>query len=63
MCKAYTSDMARLATGDAPYSASAATVFTEEVCPAELYQDVVIYGIWEGTNFIQAQDYTGRSSP
>jgi hypothetical protein len=32
----------------------------EEYAGAELYRDVVIYGIWEGTNFIQAQDYTGR---
>ncbi len=59
MCKAYTSDMARLATGDA-IQCLGGYGFTEEYAPAELYRDVVIYGIWEGTNFIQAQDYTGR---
>ncbi|HOG91338.1 MAG TPA: acyl-CoA dehydrogenase, partial [Smithella sp.] len=59
MCKAYTSDMARLATGDS-IQCHGGYGFTEEYAPAELYRDVVIYGIWEGTNFIQAQDYTGR---
>jgi hypothetical protein len=59
LCKAYTSDMARLATGDA-IQCHGGYGFTEEYAPAELYRDVVIYGIWEGTNFIQAQDYTGR---
>ncbi|KUG05163.1 acyl-coa dehydrogenase [hydrocarbon metagenome] len=59
LCKAYTSDMARIATGDA-IQCHGGYGFMEEYAGAELYRDVVIYGIWEGTNFIQAQDYAGR---
>ncbi|KUG05221.1 acyl-coa dehydrogenase [hydrocarbon metagenome] len=59
LCKAYTSDMARISTGEA-IQCHGGYGFMEEYAGAELYRDVVIYGIWEGTNFIQAQDYTGR---
>jgi len=59
LCKAYTSDMARITTGDA-IQCHGGYGFMEEYAGAELYRDVVIYGIWEGTNFIQSQDYTGR---
>ena len=34
--------------------------FMEEYAPASLARDSKIYSIWEGTNFIQAQDFTGR---
>jgi hypothetical protein len=59
LCKAYTSDMARRTTEEA-IQCLGGYGFMEEYAPAELYRDVVIYGIWEGTNFIQSQDYTGR---
>ena len=59
LCKAYTSDMSRRTTEEA-IQCHGGYGFMEEYAPAELYRDVVIYGIWEGTNFIQAQDYTGR---
>jgi alkylation response protein AidB-like acyl-CoA dehydrogenase len=59
LCKAYTSDMARITTGEA-IQCHGGYGYMEEYAGAELYRDVVIYGIWEGTNFIQAQDYTGR---
>jgi alkylation response protein AidB-like acyl-CoA dehydrogenase len=59
LCKAYTSDMARRGTEEA-IQCHGGYGFMEEYAAAELYRDVVIYGIWEGTNFIQAQDYTGR---
>jgi hypothetical protein len=51
--------MARVLTGEA-IQCHGGYGFMEEYAPASLYRDVVIYGIWEGTNFIQAQDYTGR---
>ena len=59
ICKAYASDMARRTTEEA-IQCHGGYGFMEEYAGAELYRDVVIYGIWEGTNFIQAQDYTGR---
>jgi len=59
LCKAYASDMARRTTEEA-IQCHGGYGFMEEYAAAELYRDVVIYGIWEGTNFIQAQDYTGR---
>ncbi|MCK9197782.1 MAG: acyl-CoA dehydrogenase, partial [Syntrophales bacterium] len=59
LCKAYASDMARRTTEEA-IQCHGGYGFMEEYAGAELYRDVVIYGIWEGTNFIQAQDYTGR---
>jgi len=59
ICKAYASDMARRTTEEA-IQCHGGYGFMEEYAGAELYRDVVIYGIWEGTNFIQAQDFTGR---
>ena len=59
LCKAYTSDMSRKCTEEA-IQCHGGYGFMEEYAGAELYRDVVIYGIWEGTNFIQSQDYTGR---
>ncbi len=59
LCKAYSSDMARILTGES-IQCHGGYGFMEEYAPANLYRDVVIHGIWEGTNFIQAQDYTGR---
>jgi alkylation response protein AidB-like acyl-CoA dehydrogenase len=59
LCKAYTSDMARITTGEA-IQCHGGYGYMEEYAGAELYRDVVIYGIWEGTNFIQSQDYIGR---
>jgi len=32
----------------------------EEYAPASLARDCKIYSLWEGTNFIQSQDFTGR---
>lgn len=34
--------------------------FMEEYAPASLARDCKIYSIWEGTNFMHAQDFTGR---
>lgn len=59
LCKAYSSDMARILTGEA-VQCHGGYGFMEEYAGAELYRDCVIHGIWEGTNFIQSQDYTGR---
>jgi hypothetical protein len=59
LCKAYSSDMARILTGEA-IQCHGGYGFMEEYAPAQLYRDCVIHGIWEGTNFIQSQDYIGR---
>jgi alkylation response protein AidB-like acyl-CoA dehydrogenase len=59
LCKAYSSDMARILTGEA-VQCHGGYGYMEEYAPASLYRDCVIHGIWEGTNFIQSQDYTGR---
>ena len=59
LCKAYSSDMARVLTGEC-IQCHGGYGFMEEYAGAQLYRDCVIHGIWEGTNFIQAQDYTGR---
>jgi len=59
LCKAYSSDMARILTGEA-IQCHGGYGFMEEYAGAQLYRDCVIHGIWEGTNFIQSQDYTGR---
>ncbi len=59
LCKAYASDMARILTGEA-IQCHGGYGFMEEYAGAQLYRDCVIHGIWEGTNFIQAQDYIGR---
>ena len=36
--------------------------FIEEYAPASLARDCKIYSLWEGTNFMHAQDFTGRKS-
>ncbi len=59
LCKAYASDMSRILTGES-IQCHGGYGFMEEYASAQLYRDCVIHGIWEGTNFIQAQDYTGR---
>ncbi len=59
LCKAYSSDMARILTGEC-IQCHGGYGFMEEYAGAQLYRDCVIHGIWEGTNFIQANDYTGR---
>jgi len=59
LCKAYSSDMARILTGEC-IQCHGGYGFMEEYAGAQLYRDCVIHGIWEGTNFIQSQDYTGR---
>ncbi len=59
LCKAYSSDMARILTGEA-IQCHGGYGFMEEYAGAQLYRDCVIHGIWEGTNFIQSQDYCGR---
>ncbi|MGE5373312.1 MAG: acyl-CoA dehydrogenase [Solirubrobacterales bacterium] len=59
LCKAYSSDMARLLTGES-IQCHGGYGFMEEYASAQLYRDCVIHGIWEGTNFIQSQDFSGR---
>lgn len=59
LCKAYSSDMSRILTGEC-IQCHGGYGFMEEYAGAQLYRDCVIHGIWEGTNFIQSQDYTGR---
>jgi len=59
LCKAYSSDIARKCTEEA-IQCHGGYGFMEEYAGAQLYRDCVIHGIWEGTNFIQSQDYTGR---
>lgn len=59
LCKAYVSDMAWLLTQEA-IQVHGGYGFMEEYAPASLARDCKIYSLWEGTNFIQAQDFTGR---
>ncbi|MGE5397560.1 MAG: acyl-CoA dehydrogenase [Chitinophagales bacterium] len=59
LCKAYTSDMARQMTVEA-IQCHGGYGFIEEYPVAELNRDCHIYCIWEGTNYIQANDLTGR---
>ncbi len=59
VCKAYVSDMAWILTQEA-MQVHGGYGFMEEYAPASLARDCKIYSIWEGTNFIQAQDFTGR---
>ncbi|MGE5405311.1 MAG: acyl-CoA dehydrogenase [Candidatus Saccharibacteria bacterium] len=59
LCKAYTSDMARQMTVEA-IQCYGGYGFIEEYPAAELNRDCHIYCIWEGTNYIQANDLTGR---
>ncbi len=59
LCKAYTSDMCRQMTVEA-IQCHGGYGFIEEYPAAELNRDCHIYCIWEGTNYIQANDLTGR---
>ncbi|MDD4802617.1 MAG: acyl-CoA dehydrogenase [Syntrophomonas sp.] len=59
ICKAYASDTAWLSTAEA-IQCHGGYGFIEEYAPASLARDCKIYSLWEGTNFIQAQDFTGR---
>jgi len=59
LCKAYSSDMAWILTAEA-IQVHGGYGFMEEYAPASLARDCKIYSLWEGTNFIQAQDFTGR---
>lgn len=59
LCKAYSSDMAWLLTAEA-IQCHGGYGYMEEYAPASLARDCKIYSIWEGTNFIQANDLTGR---
>ncbi|MDH7498044.1 MAG: acyl-CoA dehydrogenase, partial [Syntrophomonadaceae bacterium] len=59
LCKAYSSDTAVLSISEA-IQAHGGYGYMEEYAPASLWRDSRIYCIWEGTNFIQSQDFTGR---
>ncbi len=59
LCKAYASDTAWISTSEA-IQVHGGYGFMEEYAPASLARDCKIYSLWEGTNFIQAQDFTGR---
>lgn len=59
LCKAFTSDMAWMMTQEA-IQVHGGYGFMEEYAPASLARDCKIYSLWEGTNFMQAQDFTGR---
>ena len=59
LCKAYSSDMAWVLTAEA-IQCHGGYGFMEEYAPASLARDCKIYSLWEGTNFIQSQDFTGR---
>jgi len=59
LCKAYTSDMAWQMCAEA-IQVHGGYGFMEEYAPASLARDCKIYSLWEGTNFIQSQDFTGR---
>jgi len=59
ICKAYVSDMAWLMTAEA-IQVHGGYGFMEEYAPASLARDCKIYSLWEGTNFMQAQDFTNR---
>ena len=59
IAKAFISDMAWLMTAES-MQVHGGYGFMEEYAPASLSRDCKIYSIWEGTNFIHAQDFTGR---
>ncbi|HBQ86429.1 MAG TPA: acyl-CoA dehydrogenase [Syntrophomonas sp.] len=61
LCKAYVSDMAWISTEHA-IQCLGGYGFIEEYAPAEMARDCKIYSLWEGTNFMHAQDFTGRKS-
>lgn len=59
LVKAYISDMAWPLCGEA-IQCYGGYGFIEEYPAAQLARDSKIYSIWEGTNFIQSMDLTGR---
>lgn len=59
LSKAWVSDMAWLMTAEA-IMVHGGYGFMEEYAPASLARDCKIYAIWEGTNFMHAQDFIGR---
>lgn len=59
LCKAYCSDTAWISIAEA-IQCHGGYGFMEEYAPASLARDCKIYSLWEGTNFIQAQDFTVR---
>jgi alkylation response protein AidB-like acyl-CoA dehydrogenase len=59
LCKAYVSDTAWSSTSES-IQCHGGYGFIEEYAAASLARDCKIYSLWEGTNFIQAQDLTGR---
>jgi hypothetical protein len=59
LCKAYASDMAWILTQEA-IQFMAVTASWKSMHRLPWPRDCKIYSLWEGTNFIQAQDFTGR---
>jgi len=59
LCKAFTSDMAWRVTEQC-IQTHGGYGFIEEYPGAQLARDTKIHSLWEGTNFMQAQDFTGR---
>ncbi|MDR1042676.1 MAG: acyl-CoA dehydrogenase [Clostridiales Family XIII bacterium] len=59
MCKAYSTDMAWLLIADA-IQIFGGYGFTSEYPVEQLARDCKVLSIWEGTNYIQAQDLVGR---
>jgi hypothetical protein len=59
LAKAFISDMAWIMCAEA-MQVHGGYGFMEEYAPASLARDCKIYSIWEGTNFMHGQDFTGR---
>lgn len=59
LCKAFVSDMAWRVTEQC-IQTHGGYGFIEEYPGAQLARDTKIHSLWEGTNFMQAQDFTGR---
>ncbi len=59
LAKAFISDVAWMMCAEA-MQVHGGYGFMEEYAPASLARDCKIYSIWEGTNFMHGQDFTGR---
>ena len=59
VCKAYPSDEAWTLIGES-IQVHGGYGFTEDYVPAKAARDCKIYSLYEGTNYIQAQDLVGR---
>jgi len=59
VCKAYPSDEAWTLIGES-IQVHGGYGYTEDYVPAKAARDCKIYSLYEGTNFIQAQDLVGR---